>query len=74
MLAKIKAEREADIMGHERAHQSAAGSFGGGIHIDRDSNGVAIGGHVPISIPPMDPQRPETSLKNYGTIKGAALA
>lgn len=74
MLQKIKAESYAHILGHEQAHQSAAGGFGGGINIQYDANGVAIAGHVPISIPGMDSLNPENSLKAYNTIRGAALA
>jgi hypothetical protein len=74
LLNKIKAESYAHILGHEQAHQSAAGGFGGGINIQYDGNGVAVAGHVPISIPGLDSQNPETSLKAYNTIRGAALA
>ncbi len=71
---RFKAQQYADIMSHEQAHASAAGSLGGGIHIQFGSNGVAVGGHVPISIPGMDSQNPETSYKNYSTVRSAALA
>jgi len=74
VLAKVKAESFAHIMGHEQAHKSAAGGFGGGIHIEYDGNGVAVAGHVPISIPKLDSQDPEGALKAYSTIRGAALA
>jgi hypothetical protein len=74
LLQKVKAESYAHILGHEQAHQSAAGGFGGGIHIEYDANGVAVAGHVPISIPGLDPQNPETSVRAYNTIRGAALA
>lgn len=74
MLQKIKAESYAHILGHEQAHQSAAGGFGGGINIQYDGNGVAIAGHVPISIPGLNAQDPESSMRAYSTIRGAALA
>lgn len=73
-LQRLKSERYAHIMAHEQAHQSAAGAFGGGIVINYDGNGVACSGHVPISIPALDPQNPEASMKAYNTIKNAALA
>ena len=73
-LESLKAERYSAIMSHEQAHASAAGGFGGGIHIDYDSNGIAVGGHVPISIPGLDRNSPETSLAAYHTIRSAALA
>jgi hypothetical protein len=71
---QFKAQRYAEILSHEQAHQSAAGSLGGGIHIDFDSNGVAVGGHVPIKIPPLDPNNPETSYQSYSQVRNAALA
>lgn len=74
LLSKIKAENYTHILGHEKAHQAAAGGFGGGINIQYDGNGVAVAGHVPISIPGLDSQNPETSLKAYDTICRAALA
>ncbi len=74
MLNALRSEREREIGAHEAAHASAAGIYGGGIVIERDSNGIPIGGHVPINIPPLDPQNPESSMQAYETIRGAALA
>ncbi len=71
---QFKSQRYAEILSHEQAHQSAAGSLGGGIHIDFDSNGVAVGGHVPIQIPPLDSKNPEASYKSYCQVRNAALA
>ena len=73
-LERIKSESYSKILAHEQAHSSAAGSFGGGIHIEYDGNGIAVGGHVPIAIPGLDPANPEQSLANYMQIRGAALA
>lgn len=74
LLNKMRAESEAHIMGHEQAHASKAGRYGGSIHIERDSNGIAFAGHVPISIPGLDSQSPESSMLAYSTIRDAALA
>lgn len=71
---RFKARQYSEIMSHEQAHASAAGSLGGGIHIQYDGNGVAVAGHVPISIPGLDRQNPETSYKNYSVVRSAALA
>jgi hypothetical protein len=71
---RFKARQYSDILAHEQAHQSAAGGLGGGIHIQFDGNGVAVSGHVPISIPGLDRQNPEISYKNYSTVRSAALA
>ncbi|MBY0403469.1 MAG: hypothetical protein K2X66_06190 [Cyanobacteria bacterium] len=73
-LEQIKTEMFDKIMAHEQAHSSAAGAFGGAIHIDYDSNGIAVGGHVPIMIPGLSKMNPEESLKAYETIYGAATA
>ncbi len=73
-LDRIKAESFAKIMAHEQAHASAAGAFGGGIHIEYDANGIAVGGHVPIMIPELDPANPAQSLRNYMQVRAAALA
>lgn len=70
----FKARQYSAIMSHEQAHASAAGSLGGGIHIEYDGNGVAVAGHVPISIPGLDRQNPELSYKNYSTVYSSALA
>jgi hypothetical protein len=72
-LNRVRSEREAEIGGHEQAHKSAAGRFGGSIVIERDANGVAFAGHVPISIPALNPASPEESLAAYQTIRFAAL-
>lgn len=74
MLQAIRAEQESHIMAHESAHKSAAGAFGGSIVIERDGNGIAVGGHVPITIPPLDNKNPEVSMRSYQTIRNAALA
>ncbi len=62
------------IMNHEHAHQSAAGSLGGGIVIEKDSNGVAFAGHVPIQIPEVNAGNVDTSKKQNEQVKTAALA
>jgi hypothetical protein len=73
-LQAIKTKQYSKILAHEQAHQSAAGPYGGGIVIQYDSNGVAIGGHVPVHFPGMDVHHPEKSLQAYQMIRNAALA
>jgi hypothetical protein len=73
-LSRLRSERYAHIMGHERAHQSAAGAYGGGIVIDYDRNGIAVSGHVPIHMPSLDPHSPEAAYNGFATIRNAALA
>jgi hypothetical protein len=73
-LEELKTKMYDKIMAHEQAHASAAGAFGGPIHIDYDSNGIAIGGHVPIMVPGLNRMNPEESLRAFETIYNAAMA
>ena len=47
----LKSDQYNKIYEHELAHQQAGGSLAGGISIEYDSNGVAIAGDVPITLP-----------------------
>lgn len=73
-LQKARQDSYSHIMGHEMAHAAAAGQFGGGINIEYDANGIAVAGHVPVSIPGIDSANPSASIAAYQTIKFAALA
>jgi hypothetical protein len=73
-LEDLKAKMFDKIMAHEQAHASAAGAFGGAIHIDYDSNGIAVGGHVPIMVPGLNKMNPEESLRAFEQIYNAAMA
>src|SRR5689334_3589556 len=73
-LSRLRSESYAHILGHEQAHQSAAGVYGGGIVIDYDRNGIAVSGHVPIHMPKLDPHNPEAAYSGYAAIRSAALA
>lgn len=70
----FRAQRNSEVMAHEQAHASAAGAFGGSIHIDYDQNGVAQGGHVPIAMPSMDRANPENTASHAQTVISAATA
>ena len=62
------------ILNHERAHQAAAGSLGGGIVIEKNADGVAFAGHVPIKIPEVTASNAESAKKDNEQVKTAALA
>lgn len=62
------------IMNHEKAHQSAAGSLGGGIVIEKNSDGVAFAGHVPIQIPGVNESNALEAKTQNEQVKTAALA
>lgn len=69
-----KQQNNDHIMNHERAHQSAAGSLGGGIVIEKDSDGVAFAGHVPIQIPSVNETNAPDAKTQNEQVKTAALA
>ncbi len=73
-LSRQKSESYNHIMSHEQAHQSAAGGLGGGIVIEYDSKGRAVAGHVPISMPGLDPQNPDDTISKLNRVRSAALA
>lgn len=56
-IEKRTKDRNDAVQSHEAAHAAAAGPYGGGIHIQFGSNELgqplALGGHVPIKMPPM---------------------
>lgn len=71
---KLKARRLGEIMAHEQAHASAAGSLAGPIQIEFGSNGMPVGGHVNIAMPGLDPANPGETYSQAKTVFGAATA
>lgn len=67
-------QRYNEIYSHELAHQRAGGSLAGGIVIERDSNGIPIGGHVPIKMPSLDKNNPDKTIKDANTVISSAMA
>ena len=67
-------QRYNEIYAHELAHKNAAGSLAGSIVIERDSNGMPVGGHVPIQMPTIDKEHPEKTINHANTVIKAALA
>ena len=70
----FKQKRYNEIMSHEQAHKSAAGSLGGNIVIEKDKNGVAFAGHVPIKMPALDSTNPNKTIDHANTVIKAAMA
>jgi hypothetical protein len=62
------------IYAHEMAHKTAGGSFAGAITIERNSEGIPIGGHVPIKMPVLDKKNPQKTIDHANTVINAALA
>lgn len=67
-------QRYDEIYAHELAHKQAAGSFGGSIVIEKDGNGVPVGGHVAIQMPELNPSDPEKTIQHADTVIRAAMA
>lgn len=67
-------ERYNEIYAHELAHKHAGGSLAGPIVIEKDSNGIPIGGHVSIAMPTLDKNNPEKTINQANTVIKAALA
>ena len=67
-------QRYNEIYSHELAHQRAGGSLAGGIVIERDANGIPVGGHVPIKMPSLDRSNPDKTIKDANTVISSAMA
>ena len=67
-------QRYNEIYAHELAHKNAAGSLAGPIVIEKDSNGIPIGGHVSIAMPALDKEHPEKTVKHADIVIKSALA
>ena len=76
-----KAQKEAlikknyqEIYAHEAAHKSAGGSLAGSIVIEKNSDGIPVGGHVSIKMPTLDPNNPQKTINDANTVIKSAMA
>ena len=67
-------QRYNEIYSHELAHQRAGGSLAGGIVIEKDANGVPIGGHVLIKMPTFQKANPDKTIQDANTVIRSAMA
>jgi len=67
-------QRYNEIYSHELAHQRAGGSLAGGIVIEKDANGIPIGGHVPIKMPTFQKANPDKTIQDANTVIRSAMA
>ena len=67
-------QRYNEVYAHEQKQKSAAGSLGGAIFIEKDSQGIPIGGHVDIKMPVLDKKNPDKTIKHADTVIKAAMA
>lgn len=63
-----------EIYAHELAHQRAGGSFAGSIVIERNSEGIPVGGHVSIQMPVLDRKNPQKTIDHANTVIASAMA
>ena len=63
-----------EIYTHELAHKNAAGSLAGSIVIEKNSEGIPVGGHVSIKMPKLDKEHPDTTIKHANTVIKSAMA
>lgn len=64
----------AEIYAHEKAHQNAGGALAGPIVIERNEQGIPIGGHVNIKMPSLNPANPQKTIDDANTVIRAAMA
>lgn len=67
-------QRYNEIYAHELAHKNAAGSLAGPIVIEKDSNGIPVGGHVSIQMPTLNKANPEETIEHADIVIKSALA
>ena len=63
-----------EIYAHELAHKNAAGALAGPIVIEKDSNGIPVGGHVSIKMPTLNEENPEETIKHADVVIKSAMA
>ena len=63
-----------EIYNHELAHKSVAGALAGPIVIEKNSQGIPIGGHVSIKMPKLDLKNPNSTIVNAEKVIKSALA
>lgn len=63
-----------EIYSHELAHKRAGGSFAGDIVIERNAEGIPVGGHVPIQMPTLDKNNPQRTIDHANVVIRSAMA
>lgn len=63
-----------EIYAHELAHKTAGGHLAGAIVIERNSEGIPVGGHVEIKMPSLNPNNPQQTIKDADTVIRSAMA
>ncbi len=63
-----------EIYSHELAHKTAGGNLAGSIVIERNSDGIPVGGHVAIKMPTLDKNNPQKTIDDANTVIRSAMA
>ena len=64
----------AQIYAHEKAHQNAGGALAGPIVIEKNEQGIPVGGHVSIKMPTLNTANPQKTINDANTVIRAAMA
>lgn len=64
----------AEIYTHELAHKRAAGGLAGSIVIEKNAEGIPVGGHVSIKMPSLDSENPQKTIEQADTVIKSAMA
>ena len=63
-----------EIYAHEQAHKSAGGALAGSIVIEKNSDGIPVGGHVDIKMPTLNPDNPQKTIDEANIVISSAMA
>lgn len=63
-----------EIYAHEQAHKSAGGALAGSIVIEKNSDGIPVGGHVAIKMPVLNPNNPQKTIDEANIVIRSAMA
>lgn len=63
-----------EIYAHEAAHKRAGGALAGAIVIEKNAQGIPVGGHVSIQMPKLNQKNPQQTIDNANTVINSALA
>ena len=63
-----------EIYSHELAHKTAGGNLAGPIVIERNADGIPVGGHVAIKMPALDKNNPQKTINDANTVIRSAMA
>ncbi len=63
-----------EIYAHEMAHKSAGGALAGSIVIEKNADGIPVGGHVAIKMPSLNPDNPQKTIDEANIVIRSAMA